>query len=121
LSQHQVVGEGFAYAAIERLREVIGRSIEAVSAVVAVPKRTLARRRSEGRLDSHESDRGLRVARLLQAVLHLLEGDADRARVWFHAPQRAWGGRSPLALTSTDVSAREVEALVVRLEHGVVS
>ena len=120
-AQHQVVAEGFAYDAIERLRAVIGLTLEEVSACVAVPLRTLARRKSEGRLDRHESDRVLRAARLFKAALGLFEGNADAARAWFHAPQRALGGQSPLLLASTDAGAREVEALIGRLEHGVSS
>lgn len=121
LAQHQIVAEGFAYDAIDRLRSVIGLTLEEVSACVAVPMRTLARRKSEGRLDRHESDRVLRTARLFKATLALFEDDADAARAWFHAPHRALGDLSPLSLASTDAGAREVEALIGRLEHGVSS
>lgn len=121
LAQHQVVADGFAYDAIDRLRAVIGLTLEEVSACVAVPMRTLARRKSEGRLDRHESDRVLRAARLFKATLALFDGDGDAARAWFHAPHRALGDQSPLMLASTDVGTREVEALIGRLEHGVSS
>ncbi|MDZ4774620.1 MAG: antitoxin Xre/MbcA/ParS toxin-binding domain-containing protein [Planctomycetota bacterium] len=120
LLQHNVVAEGFAYETVERLRGWVGLTLEEVSACVAVPMRTLARRKKEGRLDSHESDRVLRAARLFKATLALFEGDTDAARKWFHAPHRALGDMSPLALASTDVGAREVEALIGRLEHGVI-
>lgn len=120
LAQHRVVAEGFAYDAIERLRVAIGLTLEEVAACVAVPVRTLARRKAEGRLDPHESDRVLRAARLFQAALELFEGDAEAARAWFHAPHRSLDGKKPLELASTDVGSREVEALIGRLEHGVV-
>jgi putative toxin-antitoxin system antitoxin component (TIGR02293 family) len=121
LAQHQAIAEGLAYDAIDRLRAVIGLTLEEVSACVAVPMRTLARRKAEGRLDSQESDRVLRTARLFQGTLALFEDDSDAARAWFHAPHRALGGKSPLELAGTDAGAREVEALLGRLEHGVAS
>jgi uncharacterized protein (DUF2384 family) len=39
--------------------------------------------------------------------------------VWLRSPNRALGGESPLALSKTEVGAREVENLIGRLEHGV--
>jgi uncharacterized protein (DUF2384 family) len=42
------------------------------------------------------------------------------AREWISAPQKALGGQRPIALARTDLGAREVEALVDRLEQGVI-
>lgn len=120
LAQHDRVGEGFAYDTVERLRGWAGLSLEDLSAAVAVPLRTLARRKVEGRLESQESDRLLRVARLFRSAVGLFAGDVEAARAWFQRPARALGGKSPLELVSTDAGAREVEALIGRLEHGVV-
>jgi putative toxin-antitoxin system antitoxin component (TIGR02293 family) len=61
------------------------------------------------------------VARVFARALALFDGDADQARAWLSAPQPALGGMPPLVLARTDLGAREVEALVDRLEHGVLT
>ncbi|QOV89889.1 type II RES/Xre toxin-antitoxin system antitoxin [Humisphaera borealis] len=73
------------------------------------------------RLSSEESDRLVRLARLMAAADALHEGDAEAARRWMESPKSALGGSSPLKFAQTEVGAREVEHLIGRLEHGVFS
>jgi putative toxin-antitoxin system antitoxin component (TIGR02293 family) len=113
------VERGFPFTALERFKATSELSWEEIAAAVQVPLRTLTRRRGEGRLQPAESDRLLRAARLFQLVLDLFEGDRVAARRWLASPQRALGGRTPLAFARTETGAREVERLVGRLEHGV--
>ena len=54
-------------------------------------------------------------------VFLVREGDAETARQWLATPQRGLGDERPMVLAKTDLGAREVEALVDRLEHGVLS
>lgn len=113
--------DGFAYAALLRLQEKFELSTEQIGHLVQIKPRTLARRKSEGRLLAEESDRLLRAARILGLTLDLFEGDAVATRRWMLAKNRGLGERAPLEVARTDVGAREVEALIGRLEHGVVS
>jgi putative toxin-antitoxin system antitoxin component (TIGR02293 family) len=113
------VRAGLAYAAFERLQRNAGLTTKALADLAGIPARTLARRKSDGRFDPEESDRLLRVARLVGAALDLFEGDVDETRRWLGAEQIALGGHVPLALMRTDVGAREVEQLIGRLEHGI--
>jgi putative toxin-antitoxin system antitoxin component (TIGR02293 family) len=83
--------------------------------------RTLARRQSEGKLRPDESDRLFRASALFEKAIDLFEGDVTAAGRWLQAPQEALSNRTPLELASTDVGAREVENLILRLEHGVFS
>ena len=82
--------------------------------------RTLSRRKEEGRLRPDESDRLLRASRLFGKILDLFEGDLEKARAWFHAPQEGLGGATPMEFARTDIGSREVENLVGRLEYGVI-
>ena len=84
-----------------------------------VPRRTMTRRKSEGRFLPEESDRLLRAARLFGKTLELFEGDRDAATEWLTTAQSALGGGVPLDLARSEVGAQEVERLVGRLEHGV--
>ncbi len=65
-------------------------------------------------------DRLYRSARIYSMAVDVLE-DADAATFWMKSPQRALGNAIPLALVATDAGAREVEALLGRIEHGVYS
>ena len=115
------VEAGFSYKAFERLQRNLGLSTDELARLVRITRRTLARRREEGRLTAEESDRLLRASRVFGKALVLFEGDLDAARTWFSRPSTALGNRTPRTVSSTEVGARAVENLVGRLEHGVFS
>ena len=118
------VERGFSPAAADRLAERLGLSPLELAAAAGASARTLARRRVAGRLATEESDRLYRLARLFERAVDTFgdgsEGAAD-ARRWFHLPQWALGGSTPLAYARTDPGAREVEALLDRIDHGVLA
>ena len=115
------VQRGLRFSALERFQKNSGLSTSDLADAVVITARTLARRKEQGRLDPEESDRLLRLARVFGKALELFEGDADQAREWLSAPQRALGGQRPIVLARTDLGAREVDALADRLEHGVLT
>lgn len=115
------VREGLSFASYERLLKAMALTNDAASELLQIPARTLSRRREEGRLHADESDRLLRVARLFARVLELCEGDEDAARAWLISPAEGLGRATPLEYASTEVGAREVEALIGRIEHGIPS
>jgi putative toxin-antitoxin system antitoxin component (TIGR02293 family) len=113
--------KGLAFKALERFQENTGLSTSDVADLVAIKLRTLHRRKEQGRLDPEESDRLMRASRIFAKALELFEGDSDAARGWLASPQKALRGERPLALARTDLGAGEVEALVDRLERGVLA
>ena len=113
--------KGFAYRAFEHFSRNSALSTERVMALIGVPRRTLTRRKREGRFLPDESDRLLRASRLFGQALQLFEGDQAAAADWLETAQPALGGTAPLDLASTEVGVREVERLIARLEHGVFS
>jgi putative toxin-antitoxin system antitoxin component (TIGR02293 family) len=121
LSLHALVEAGLRWSSIERLGRALALPLAQLAELVRIPPRTLSRRRADGRFDAHESERLLRVARVLDLAVDLFEGDLPAARHWLASPQAALGGRAPLELTRTEVGAREVESLLGRLEHGIPS
>ena len=60
-------------------------------------------------------------SRVFGKALELFEGDFAGARQWLASPQPGLRGERPILLANTDVGAREVEALIARLEHGVLT
>lgn len=113
--------KGLSYRAFERFRRNTSLSFERVSDFIAIPRRTMTRRKREGRFLPDESDRLLRASMLFGKILELFEGDRDAATEWLTTAQPALGGTVPLDLARSEVGSREVERLVGRLEHGVFS
>src|SRR5438045_2807583 len=112
---------GLPFRAYERLARNMALSNDRMLRLVDIARRTLLRRRAEGRFSRDESDRLLRAARVLGAALSLFEGDRDAALAWLEEPQLAFGGAIPLEIARTEIGAREVEDLAYRIEQGVFS
>lgn len=62
-----------------------------------------------------------RILRIFGKAVALFEGDVESARTWLSSPQRALGEAVPLEMPTTEIGAREVEDLIGRIEHGVLS
>ena len=117
----RAVKKGLSYRTFERFRRNTSLSFQRVTDLIDIPRRTMTRRKREGRFLPDESDRLLRASRLFGKTLELFEGDRDAATEWLTTAQPALGGTVPLDLAKSEVGAREVERLVGRLEHGVFS
>ncbi len=115
----RAVKKGLSYRTFERFRRNTSLSFERVADLIDIPRRTMTRRKRDGRFLADESDRLLRASRLFGMTLELFEGDRDAATEWLTTAQPALGGAIPLDLARTEVGGREVERLVGRLEHGV--
>lgn len=117
----RAVKKGFAYRTFDRFRHNTCLPFERVLDLISMPRRTLTRRKHEGRFLPDESDRLLRASRVFGKALELFEGDRDAAAEWLASAQPALGGSVPLDLAKSEVGTLEVERLVGRLEHGVFS
>ena len=115
----ETVRNGLNYAAFERFSENLGLPRRQLLQLLQLPLRTLQRRKREGVLHPDESDRMLRAARVFAHAVALFEGDYEAARKWFVRPLKALSNVSPLECASTELGAREVEALIGRLEYGI--
>jgi len=115
------VERGFSYKALESLAAASGVEISVIATVIGIPDRTLARRKTAGKLASDESERLLRLSAIFENAVRLFEGDVPAAVAWLTSAKKALGHQSPLAYSRTEVGGREVENLIGRLEHGVFS
>lgn len=116
-----VVEKGLAWTTFERFRAMTGLTAEQLGEMIALPRRTLARRKHEGRLTAEESDRLVRAARVYGRALRLFDGRSDDATAWLTTRNMALGGITPLEMMHTDIGARAVEQVLGRAEHGVFS
>lgn len=85
---------------------------------IVLPRKTLANRRKLGTLTPEQSDRLVRVARVIAAAVETF-GGGEKAGTWLRRPTTALAGESPLELLDTDEGAREVETLLGRIAHGI--
>jgi len=88
-------------------------------AALVVPKRTLARRRSDDELLSvEETDKALRLKRVA-ALAERIFGDPDKAHRWMRKSKSSLAGETPLAYLASENGARIVEDMLHRIEHGI--
>jgi putative toxin-antitoxin system antitoxin component (TIGR02293 family) len=109
---------GLPYASLAAVASGFGLGGEDATTVLRIPPRTLARRKRERRLSPEESDRLFRLGRIATLAEDVL-GDRRRAAQWLRVENRALGNATPLSCLDTDLGAEEVEAVLLRLAHGV--
>jgi putative toxin-antitoxin system antitoxin component (TIGR02293 family) len=114
------IREGFPQKVIEELMEAADLSIKELAACLDLSPRSLQRRRREGRLARYESDRIYRLARIV-ALAKASLGERNAAVRWLKRPNRALGGKAPLAVIDTELGARAVENVLGRIAFGGVS
>jgi putative toxin-antitoxin system antitoxin component (TIGR02293 family) len=113
-----VLKQGIPADSFDKLRKRLNVSDNLLSRIVQIPKRTLTRRRRDGRLRTDESERVLRVATVYDKALDVFE-DKGAVESWLKNPARGLGNKIPLEYADTGVGAQEVINLLGRIEHGV--
>ena len=114
------VRSGLPFSALVALTKQLEISPQQFTAVFGIPPRTVARRKEARHLNPQESDRLYRVARAVSQAVEVL-GSIEKARVWLKTPNRALGSEIPLDLLDTEIGARQVEEVLLRLNYGIFS
>lgn len=112
---------GFPFHVLRKFESNSGMESAALISILGIPERTLARRRTAGRLAPEESERLLRISTVFEKAVALFDDDVASAVQWLTTSKKALGGETPLRYAKTEPGAREVENLIGRLEHGVFS
>lgn len=116
----QAVRDGMPFSTLEAFVKTTGISMTAVTKVLGLASRTLARRKGQQILTPAESDRLYRLARIACMAIQVL-GSPEKAKQWLERPNRALGGDTPLSFLDTEIGARQVEAVLGRIAHGIFS
>jgi putative toxin-antitoxin system antitoxin component (TIGR02293 family) len=111
---------GFPQPVIQQVMAGSGLTLMELAETLDLSPRSLQRRKSEGRLAPHESDRLYRLARIVALAKRYI-GDSTEAALWLKRPNRALGGEVPLSLIDTEVGARAVENILGRIAYGGIS
>lgn len=113
------INEGFPFLILEKvLSENILTRDEILS--IVVPKRTLARRKQEGKLSPKESDIVTRLIRVLDFAQSVFE-NPEKTKAWFHRPNKSLEGKKPVELLKTETGSSIVEDVLGRIAHGIYS
>lgn len=113
-----VIRRGLSSAAVDSLAKTIRVTQSELAGALGIPERTLARRKKEGTLNSEESAKLVRLARVVGRARETFE-DLDIALGWLKSPNAALSGATPLSLLDTDIGAESVMDTLGRIEHGV--
>lgn len=116
----EAVRHGLPYSALAELTQQLEIAPQNITAVFGIPPRTIARRKEAQQLNPQESDRLYRVARTFSQAIDVL-GSLDKARTWLKTPNRALGCEKPLDLLDTEIGARQVEDVLLRINYGIFS
>ena len=114
------IQKGLRFTELETLQSTIDLPFEQLAAKLCISRSTLHRRKAAGRLSPDESDKVMRLSRLLDHAAKVF-GDVEKARTWLKFPQVGLGGAIPLDYAQTEVGAREVDDLLGRIDYGVYS
>ena len=121
LEAARIIEAGLPFSAIAHFQRASVLTLDRIKQVARLSEGSFARRKRTGHLSSDESERLLRVSRLFELAVGLFDGDRDGARLWLDTPIPSLNDHRPLDLAQTEPGAREVEDLIGRISHGVVS
>jgi putative toxin-antitoxin system antitoxin component (TIGR02293 family) len=112
------IRRGIPSSAVDALTAFLLVSQTEFSDALDIPVRTLVRRKGEGLLNSEESAKLVRVARVIQRAEEVFD-DPDSARDWLKTSNTSLGGETPMSLLDTEIGAEAVTDTLGRIEHGV--
>jgi putative toxin-antitoxin system antitoxin component (TIGR02293 family) len=69
------------------------------------------------RLSPAASERAERLARVAALAAQAL-GSEDEAKTWLNMPHLLLGDQSPIEVAASDLGARQVERILINIEHG---
>lgn len=115
--QATAVERGVPLSSLENMLRLGLRKDELFGTVI--PERTLKHRRlSRSRLTTAESDRAIRLARLLSQA-ETVFGNPEKALRWMRHPLRRFGDRTPMQIVATEAGGRVVEELLIQIDEGI--
>jgi len=113
-----LIRQGISSAAVEALTKTLRVTQSELASALGIPERTLARRKKEGTLNSDESAKLVRLARVVERAEDVF-GDLNTALDWLKSANAALSGATPLSMLDTDIGAENIMDTLGRIEHGV--
>ena len=119
LALHKLVLEGIPAQCVLYFKDNAGLSNVIVSELLGVSEKTFIRWQETPKapINPVASDRLVRSAKIMALAEGVLES-REEAKGWMSEPQSALGNAVPRDLLTTDTGAKQVENLLLQMEHG---
>ena len=114
------IARGLEWADAEFVAKKLGVPLDRFAVLVGVPRSTFFRRQSEVRFTEAESEHIMRFARLWQVACEVFRSEAG-AQSWLNRAQVGLDGNVPLDYAKSELGARVVEDLMMRMHHGILA
>jgi putative toxin-antitoxin system antitoxin component (TIGR02293 family) len=112
---------GLPASTIDMLASTLSLHRSQVAERLNIPSRTLSRRlAAKSRLTHDESDRAMRMARVVALAQEVLGSD-EKASHWMSNTNRALGGKKPFDQLDTEPGVRSVEQVLYAIAYGMYS
>ena len=116
--QLNCIYKGMPTSVFDKLKFSLDTSVSEMCTNMGLSNKTIHRRKEEGKLNPIESEKILRLIKILLMAYNVFK-DADKAVKWVKTKQKYLGDVSPFSLCNTEVGGQEVTNLLGRLQHGV--
>jgi putative toxin-antitoxin system antitoxin component (TIGR02293 family) len=103
---------------VDVIDRLAAQGLKSDELVFIIPRRTLThRRQQQERLSTEESDRAIRLARIVAQATAAFGGN-EKALSWLRNPQKRFDGRTAFEMVATEHGARLVEDALVQIDEG---
>jgi len=116
----QRVAQGLEWADAEFVAKELSIPLDAFAELAGIPRSTFFRRQNDGRFSISESEHIMRFARLWHIACEIFPNE-NAARSWLSRAQVGLDGQVPLNYAKSELGARAVEDLMMRIHHGVLA
>lgn len=113
-----LVRQGIPSSTLDSLGANVAASNADIAEMLGISTRALAGRRRKNVLSRGESERWLRVVRVMVRLEEVFD-DLRCGFAWLRTPNNSLGGSLPISLLDTCVGAECVMETLGRIEHGV--
>lgn len=116
---HTSISHGFPAKCAIHFKELTGFTNLEMSKLLGISEKTFVRWQVKPQklINPVSSDRLFRTAKVMVLAAEVLE-DENEARSWMSEPQIGLDNKRPRELLTTEIGARQVEDLLLRMEHG---
>ncbi len=112
---------GVPASILSELATALSTDRKSIAQLLNISGRTLSRRlQSDATLTAEESDRAIRLARVVSFASEMI-GNPGKAARWLQTPNRALEGHRPFDLLDTDTGVEAVRDVLGRIAYGVYS
>ncbi len=112
------IRSGFPVKEFTVLQKLLDLTEDELGILIGISPATLQRRKKTGQFECPESEKLVRLYRLFGKAMELFETE-ETTRDWLKTENPGTADEAPLRYADTEYGAKEVEALITRIEYGV--